>query len=283
MISVLQQHAGKLPLDHHVFLAPIPLIEKYSTFAGYRHAVQQWNDFLTVGMKPSSRNNRLDYIAMAELLHKIIPALSATPEQPKYYLKPPDLSASNVFIDNDFNITCIIDWTSCSTVPLASLLTTPSFPQSRDDVEESLVQVFRDGFTSYIAQPTLCATTTDALCWDQARLSWLWTQSVNLDGTQNYHYFVELYTIVNPTLDEAAVRKAFNSLRQDPAFVTKATALLVGNDLSIDEVQRQERDYFKYQNPNAEAVARRLTAEMETDENFIFRATDAVVGADLGQ
>jgi hypothetical protein len=119
-----------------MFLAPVPKPKEFLSYSSYRSVVQSWNDFVAVGSKIDSNKNRLDYITAAYLLRDVVPSIS-TNEQ-KYYLKPPDLSASNIFIDDDFNITCIIDWTSCFTVPLSALLITPSFPHPRDEVDVAM-------------------------------------------------------------------------------------------------------------------------------------------------
>ena len=109
-------HAEQLPLSHHLFLAPVPKAKDFETISNYRSAVQLWNDFATVDQKIDSRKNRLDYIAIALLLRDIIPSISIS--QQKYYLKPPDLSMSNIFIDNGFNcgreITQIVIGETCA-------------------------------------------------------------------------------------------------------------------------------------------------------------------------
>jgi hypothetical protein len=56
----------------------------------------------------------------------------------------PDLSMSNTFVDDDFNI---IDWAFSSTVPISTLLMTPSLPHPRDDIDMILVPTFRASFT----------------------------------------------------------------------------------------------------------------------------------------
>jgi hypothetical protein len=111
ILSALCHHAGKLPLEHHLFLAPVPKAKDFQTLSSYQSAVRLWNDFAAVDSKVDSSKNRLDYITAAHLLCDVIPSISI--RQKQYYLKPPDLSLPNIFIDHDCNITCIIDWTSC--------------------------------------------------------------------------------------------------------------------------------------------------------------------------
>jgi hypothetical protein len=46
-----------------------------------------------------------------------------------YPLGHPDLHLGNIFVDDDLNITCIVDWGSASTVPLPELLSAPGLRQ----------------------------------------------------------------------------------------------------------------------------------------------------------
>jgi hypothetical protein len=119
---------------------------------------------------------------VAHLLHDIIPLISTN--RKKFYLKPPDFSISNVFVD-DFNITCLTDWTSCSTVPLSHLLITPAFSHPRDAVDEQMTQIFKDAVNSSSLQ-------LDPLLWDLAQKSRLFMQLIELDGVQDYTRFLEL-------------------------------------------------------------------------------------------
>lgn len=75
----------------------------------YSTVVNLWNDFVTLGMKAESLSNRIDYVAMSVLLLTLIPLISSG--EGTFYLKPPYFSTSNIFIDAEFNITSIIDWT----------------------------------------------------------------------------------------------------------------------------------------------------------------------------
>ena len=70
----------------------------------------------------------------------------------RYPLYYPDLSISNIFVDSDFNITCITDWVFSSTVPISTLLVTPSLPYLRDEVDMTLVPTFGASFTHHFLQ-----------------------------------------------------------------------------------------------------------------------------------
>ncbi|PGG97352.1 hypothetical protein AJ79_09223 [Helicocarpus griseus UAMH5409] len=61
LIFAFSQHIQLLPLEHHKFFAPVPVKTEYSSFSAYRSATDLWNDFVTVGCKIDSSENRLDY------------------------------------------------------------------------------------------------------------------------------------------------------------------------------------------------------------------------------
>ena len=101
-----------------MFLAPVPIPDEYNTYNDYLSATDRWNDFVTKGSKIDGGKNRLNYIILGQFLQDMIPSLveestlSPASLDAKYPLCHPDLSVNNVFIDDDCNITCIIDWTS---------------------------------------------------------------------------------------------------------------------------------------------------------------------------
>lgn len=262
VLSALRYHAEQLPLNHHLFLAPIPKAKDFETVSSYRSAVQLWNDFATVDWKIDSSKNRLDYIAMAHLMRDIIPSISIS--QQKYYLKPPDLSMSNIFIDDAFNITCIIDWTSCFTVPLPTLLITPSFPHPRDDVDADMTSIFKESVISHSSQ--MKDVLEDPSSWGLAQKSWLFMQLADLDGYEDYHHFLELYTSVHT--DGTDVRGLFNALRINDTFTSQAKSRLT-EDLPASEIQRREKDYFTHSRPGAEDLARNLSDKVGKEAGFV--------------
>lgn len=264
VLSALRYHAEQLPLSHHLFLAPIPQAKDFETLSSYRSAVQQWNDFATVGWKIDSSKNRLDYIAVAHLMRNLIPAISI-PQQ-KYYLKPPDLSVSNIFIDDAFNITCIIDWTSCFTAPLPTLLVTPRFPHPRDDVDADLASIFKESVIVHSSQ--MKDVLKDPLTWALAQKSWFFMQLADLDGHEDYHHFIKLYTSVYANLSGTDVRELFDALRANDTFTNQAKLRLI-EDLPLSEIQRKEKDYFTYSRPGAEDLARKLSEKAEKEACFV--------------
>lgn len=153
---------------------------------------------------------------MAHLIRDIIPSISIS--QRKYYLKPPDLSMSNIFIDDAFNITCIIDWTSYFTVPLPTLLITPTFRHPRDDVDADMASIFKESVISHSSQ--LKHMLEDPSCWDRAQKSRLFMQLADLDGYEDYHHFIKLYTSVHTDLGGTDVPGLFDTLRINDTFTS---------------------------------------------------------------
>lgn len=69
LVSAFSGHARFLYTAPHCLFAPVPLLTEFSKFAQYRAACDRWNDFVILGDKVDSSQNRLDYV---------IPALGGT-------------------------------------------------------------------------------------------------------------------------------------------------------------------------------------------------------------
>jgi hypothetical protein len=139
LLSAFLQHVQFLPLAHHCFFAPIPAPNDYDDNSEYQTASGRWSDFVTLGSKIDGSDNRSDYVVVGEVLREILSTWSrrtfgpaSEGQRDRFALHHPDLSVNNIFVDNDCNITCIIDWAFCSSVPFSILLTSPGLPQSRN-------------------------------------------------------------------------------------------------------------------------------------------------------
>lgn len=139
-----------LPLGHHCFAAPVPSRSDYPNKDLWQCARDLWNQFVTVGQKVDGATNRVDYIIAAHVLDHLISQYarnwSGVTCPVSFPLCHPDLTMSNIFVDDQYNITCIIDWAFVTTVPLPLLLLPPGFPQSRHRLDERVCLGFRDGF-----------------------------------------------------------------------------------------------------------------------------------------
>ncbi|KAF5251266.1 hypothetical protein FANTH_3558 [Fusarium anthophilum] len=146
LISAFKAHAEELSLTPHSFFAPIPDPFEYPNWASYRKAVERWQNFCSIGDKVEGNKNRLDFCIAGQFLNELIPHLAS--EEARFVLCHPDLHLGNIFIDEDFDITCIIDWSSASTSPLAELLSTPGLNGSLSPPNPSLVTAFRSALSN---------------------------------------------------------------------------------------------------------------------------------------
>jgi hypothetical protein len=84
-------------------------------------------------------------------------SLSKTSSSPQYH---PDFSTNNVFVDDDLNVACIIDWACTASVP-KSMLLCPGLPHSRNETQPYLAESFAEGFIEgqgFDGQQTLLRT-----------------------------------------------------------------------------------------------------------------------------
>jgi hypothetical protein len=81
--------------------------------------------------------------ALRNIVRKLeLPALN--PET--FPLCHADRSVNNIYVDNDYNITCVIDWAFASSIPKTMMLEAPGLPQYRDEISSELHTSFIDGF-----------------------------------------------------------------------------------------------------------------------------------------
>ncbi|KAI9736400.1 MAG: hypothetical protein M1818_006133 [Claussenomyces sp. TS43310] len=211
---------------------------------------------------------RLDYCIAGNFLKGIIPSLgqqsSATLGvlEGEVPIAHPDFSMDNIFVDDDFNITCIIDWAFSSTVPISTLLMTPGLPHPRDEVDMTLIHHFRAGFISHLFREK--GIDLDPEFWHSTRRAWLFTRLVTLDGLQDYHYFTELYT----SEAEINVPKLFKDVQKEDEFVELAKAL-AEDDRPATKTERDEEAYFHGSGSGIEAIARKLTVMAELSQGFV--------------
>ena len=271
LLSAYLQHIQYLLLEHHVFFAPVPVPTEYNSYASYLSATDRWNDFVTVGSKIDSSKNRLDYFIAGRFLEGMISSFTIKSHQfangydDGFPIRHPDLSVNNIFVDDDCNITCIIDWTFASSVPMAELLTTPGLPHPRDDTEPSLTAAFRAGFTNHlegdeskILQPAL---------WETTRKVWLFTRLINLDALQDYNHFKELYALIfgEHTLD---ITTLFREQYKEAA-ISNMAKFLEADDQPPSVIKQNEKAYFSSVGPERHALSRKLALASVLNRGFV--------------
>ncbi|KAM5341845.1 hypothetical protein ACJ41O_014876 [Fusarium nematophilum] len=106
-----------------------------------------------------------------------------------FVLSHPDLHVGNIFVDQDFNVTCIIDWGSASAGPPSELLATPGLSGSIWPPTESLTAAFRAGFCRG-------GKKVDPEQWVKSEMMWRFSRLVRMLSIQDYTLFKALYELV---------------------------------------------------------------------------------------
>ncbi|KAK4153916.1 hypothetical protein C8A00DRAFT_33317 [Chaetomidium leptoderma] len=281
LIAAYVSHAQELPLTPHAFFAPIPDPAEYANWASYRAAAARWNDFVAVGQKIDNSKNRLAFCIAARLMRDMMMPDQAIQDSTNGFpLGQPDLHLGNIFVDEDLNITCIIDWGSASSVPLAELLAASGQvlhicgPETTAETH-LLTAAFRAGFerTTCSGNPRVVGSDT----WARADMVRPFQRLVRMLSTRDYHDFAELYALACPrrlTGDDEPSRD-IPSLFSERARRSENRQLLHelgADDLSRDDVERHERAAFGRPSPASTekmAVARKLTLVSEMNERFV--------------
>ncbi|EFR04280.1 protein kinase subdomain-containing protein [Nannizzia gypsea CBS 118893] len=263
LLSVYCGHIQHLSLGHHALFTPVPVPKEYDCYDSYLAATDRWNGFVTLGSRVENSGNRLDYFIAGQFLEKMIPRLTNNFEEFKdrhmgrFTLYHPDLSANNIFVDEECNITCIIDWGFVSTVPVDLLLATPGLPHPRGDLDLSLTSAFRSGFTdrSY------------PISWEMGRMLWLFMRLVNMDSLQDYHLLAELYTLTYSS-QATLLLHAFNEQYSQPA-ITDMRNILSANDETAADIARHEKGYFSNMSLQRYTVARKIDLASKLNTIFV--------------
>lgn len=253
-VSAFLEHVKYLQLSHHCFFAPIPARSEYNDYAGFRKASDGWSDFVTVQSKIDSSENRSDYVIVGEVLSEIITLLND-----RFSIHHPYFSVDNIFVDEDFNITCIIDWAFCSSVPLSILLTAPVLPQSRYEVDVSLLPAFENGFRSALQETTSRKDMENEMALFRtlscSRPTWLLSRILNFDSTMDYHLFTALWDSTGN--HDQDISELFRSRQSSQQYVSLHKELKE-DDQTTEQVARVEREYFRDEVWRL-AIARKLT------------------------
>ncbi len=261
LVSAFTFHATELELTPHAFFAPIPDYSEYSTWASYRAAVRRWNDFVAIGAKIESSKNRLSYSLAGQFLREMIPHLCAS--RSNFTLSHPDLHLGNIFVDDGFNITCIIDWGSASFGPITELLSTPGLGKSVHPPSKRFTRAFRSGFSPE------CQLGSEY--WEQADMMWYFSRLVRLLSTQDYMLFQALYKLVYKAGgDVPQITRLFEE-RAAELDNQQLLATLCADDYTESEIKQEEDAAFgspKFDTSDSRAVARKLTIMSELNHEF---------------
>ena len=232
--------------------------------------------FVTVGSKIDSSENRVDYVVAGDVLSDQIrnltgdfPNSPSNGSEPCFSIHHPDLSVNNIFVDVESNITCIIDWAFCSTVPLSTLLTAPGLPQSRDELDVSLLSMFELGFQHALkGNMTPHNTATDSyLCkvLNQGRPMWLFSRILTFDSTADLHLFQLSQNLLEKSSQTAA--ELFRS-KQTLQQYKSLHAELKKDDQTRSQIAKLQSEYFGHNDIERLAIARKLTLVPEWSSRY---------------
>ncbi|KAF5023668.1 hypothetical protein F66182_4288 [Fusarium sp. NRRL 66182] len=290
LAAALHLHAEQLPMGHYVLRAPVPAPQEYSDLAKYYAATDRWNDLVALGGMVDSSINRLQYCLASHLLRdSIIPRMVRPVGQSslRFPLCHHDISLQNLFVDNEMNITCVIDWAFSSTVPPAQLLAVPGLPHPRDLVlEPSLVGAFRSGFEAENSK--VGGDVMDPDDWRVGQMVSHFMRLVNLDSLHDIGHLEALYALLredecpgNDKDGDDHVLAVLASITTTPAALSLAGELAV-DDEPASEINRREEEYFHAVGTKRLALAHRVAFAAKMNPRFVadgrlWRWLDAVV------
>ncbi|PLN80793.1 kinase-like domain-containing protein [Aspergillus taichungensis] len=266
LVSAFSGHAEILHLSHHCFVAPVPSRDDYQSSMQYKSAVNLWNDFVTIGHKTDSSGNRLDYMIVGDALRDIIRRIDLPVVNPESFpLCHADLSVNNIYVDENYNITCIIDWAFTSTVPESMLLATPGLPQHRDEISPELHRPFLDGFITAMPESTeesLVHKYHESL--GRGQVSWRLSRLLNLDSIADHDYFTTVWHFAygsDKELCQYILRQ-----RRSP-YYTQLYNEVQKEDQESSKVEKDEKDYFRNKDLK-NTIAKKLTFVSEWNTQY---------------
>ncbi|KAK4452739.1 hypothetical protein QBC34DRAFT_398176 [Podospora aff. communis PSN243] len=281
LATALRLHAEQLPMGYHVLRAPLPVPQEYSNFAEYHAATDRWNDFATIGGLAESSANRFQYCLASELLQDtIIPNMtnpSACPPAPGFPLYHHDISTQNLFIDDDMNAICIIDWDFSSTVPPDQLLSTPGLPHPRDLVlDEPLSNAFQTGFEAENERSgRKHALGPDD--WKRGQMIPRFMRLVNQDALQDYHHLEALCLLAQARREDEDDQGGIDEPGLATALVTRAAApnaVALADELAADDepecdIREREKKYFDVCGAQRRALAQKVALTSSMNLRFV--------------
>ncbi|KAF5535558.1 altered inheritance of mitochondria [Fusarium napiforme] len=226
LISAFTAHVEELSLTPYLFFSPPPKPADYQTCD-----------------KLEGSKNRLDYCIAGQILEEMVPKLSS--DSTDFTISHPDLHTGNIFVDEDLNITCIIDWGSTTTGPVIELLSTPGLAGSSQPPSAALTAAFQAGFSQ--ESPNIKQD-----MWRKAEMNW---------------YFSRLTGAENPP-DSRDYGWLFHQRAMAPSN-QQLLSKLKEDDLTDAEVKEREIDVFSGDKVERLAVARKLTLMFEMNPGFI--------------
>lgn len=195
---------------------------------------------------------------LRDVIQKLEP--ETYPETFKFLICHPDLSVNNIYVDKDYNITCIIDWAFASTIPESMLLTPPGLPQYRDEISPELQISFRDGFIASMSESTRenpAHRYRKSL--ERGQVFWKLSRLLNLDSISDYPLFSTLWKFT-PSFEQDLVQYFLQQRRS--AHYLRLYNEVQQEDVSLFKVEKDEKDYFRNKDLR-HTIAKKLTLMSE--------------------
>ncbi|KAK3393983.1 hypothetical protein B0H63DRAFT_531933 [Podospora didyma] len=253
-------HFESLDAPQHLLLGPRPETCEYNSWASYAAASDRANDFVAVGIKMDHSKNRFAFCLAGQLMKDMTPQLISGGEG--FPLHHPDLHTGNIFVDDDLNVTCIIDWASASTVPSAEHLITPCVPSSALVHKQTAIAAFRQGYQSKTG-------VVDGETWKRADMMWRVQKMVRMHSAGDYHHFQALCALASPD----GTANVLDLLHQKAQKGDNRNLLneLAEGDLDKEQLREREQSCFGTKSDATEkrAVARKLTIAYEMNPRFL--------------
>ncbi|KAJ5950910.1 uncharacterized protein N7479_009323 [Penicillium vulpinum] len=274
LIGALIRHAETLPLVHHCFTAPVPSRNDYPTRDLWNGACDLWNDFLTIGEKVDGAANRVDYVIAAHALNRLISQYVSNwaeiTSPVTFALCHPDLTTNNIFVDDQYNIMCIIDWAFATTVPLPFLLAPPGFPQSRHRLEDRFCLGFSDGFKDAalfnMHRPSVGLSVPKALyCVRNSQFAWCLSRFLAFDSTDDLSLFRTMWESIYPSGPKL---ESYFFLQRAQTYYRNLHKKIKIEDLPESQIQTSETDLFTKPLIFERSLARHLTMISDWGFNY---------------
>ncbi|KAF5976571.1 kinase-like domain-containing protein [Fusarium coicis] len=264
LISALTSHAEELPLTPYLFFSPLPKPADYPSWDSFKAATDRRGDFVVVGDKLEGSKNRLDYCIAGQILEEMVPKLSS--DSTDFTISHPDLHTGNIFVDEDLNITCIIDWGSATTGPVTELLATPGLAGSSQPPPAAFAAAFQAGFSEEFPE-------FRQGMWTRGEMMWHFSRLVRILSGQDLPLFRRLYDLVYKTgakspSDSRDCGWLFHQRAMAPSN-KQLLSKLKEYDLTEEEIKEREKDVFSGGKLDRLAVARKLTLISEMNPGFI--------------
>lgn len=190
-----------------------------------------------------SADNRLDYIIAGDTLRDIIQKFEPLGVNPETFpMCHADLRVNNIYVDDNYNITCIIDWAFASPIPESLLLAPLGLPQYRDEVSLELRASFIDGFVNSMPESIdeSSAHRYQELL-QRGQVSWRLGRLLNLDSVNDYDLFASVWHFGRGSAED--VRRYFIQQRCSPYYI-KLCEEVQQEDQPRSKIEKDEQDYF---------------------------------------